>query len=68
MAKKKTPEILPQGRWMTECDVVRYNLKMPHELKEQLKKEALKRGMDTGTYICGLLAGDIKRKKVGKQD
>ena len=67
MTKKKTTEILPQGRWMTECDVVRYNLKMPHELKEQLKKEALKLGMDTGTYVCGLLAGDIKRKKVGKR-
>jgi hypothetical protein len=67
MAKKQTAGILPEGRWMTECDVIRYSLKIPQELKEQLKKEALKRGMDTGTYICGLLAGEIKRKKAGKQ-
>jgi hypothetical protein len=62
MTKKKTAVILPEPRWMTECDVIRYTLKMPENLKEQIKKEALEKGMDTGSYICGLLTGDIKRK------
>ncbi len=53
---------------MTECDVIRYTLRMPDDLKEQIKKEALEKGMDTSTYICGLLTGDIKRKKSRKQN
>jgi hypothetical protein len=67
MATKKTAEILPEPRWMTECDVIRYTLKMPADLKEQIKKEATEKGMDTGSYICGLLTGDIKRKKSKKR-
>jgi hypothetical protein len=52
---------------MTECDVIRYNLKIPEDLKEQIKKEALEKEMDTSTYICGLLTGDIRRKRSRKQ-
>jgi hypothetical protein len=63
MAEKKATEILPQGRWMTECDVVRYNLKMPHELKEQLKKEALKRGMDTALTSAVFWPETLKGRK-----
>ena len=51
---------------MTECDVIRYQLKIPEDLKEQINKEALEKGMDTSTYICGLLTGDIKRKRSRK--
>lgn len=51
---------------MTECDVIRYSLKIPEDLKEQIKKEALEKEMDMSTYICGLLAGDIKRKRSRK--
>jgi hypothetical protein len=67
MAKRRAAGILPEGRWMTECDVIRYNLGIPQKLKEQVKKEALERGMNTSTYICRLLTGDIKREKAGKQ-
>lgn len=52
---------------MTECDVIRYTLKMPENLKEQIKEEASEKGMDTSTYICGLLTGDIKRKRSRKR-
>jgi len=67
MSKKKTTAKPSGPRWMTECDVIRYNLKMPEDLKEQIKKEASEKEMDTSTYICGLLTGDIKRKKSRKQ-
>jgi hypothetical protein len=66
MPKKRTPKKLPEPRWMTECDVIRYNLQMPEELKKKLKKEAEEKDMGMSTYICGLLSGDIKRKKPRK--
>jgi len=66
MPKKADVRVLPEPRWMTQCDVIRYNLKIPQDLKRQLKKEALHEGMDMSTYICGLLSGDIKRKKTGQ--
>lgn len=50
-------------RWMTQCDVIRYNLRMPEDMKEKMKNEARQMDMDTSTYICGILSGDIKRKK-----
>ena len=67
MPKKKTPRIISGPRWMTECDVIRYNLKIPEDLKEQLKKEASGMKMDMSSYICGLISGDIKRKKALSQ-
>jgi hypothetical protein len=66
MPKKANAGLLPESRWMTQCDVIRYNLKIPQELKQKLKKEALHKEMDMSTYICGLLSGDIKRKKTGQ--
>jgi len=66
MPKKKIAAISSGPRWMTECDVIRYNLKIPEDLKEQIKKEALGKEMDMSTYICGLLTGDIKRKRSRK--
>ncbi len=66
MPKKKTTAMPSGSRWMTECDVIRYQLKMPEDLKEQIKKEALEKGMDMSTYICGLITGDIKRKRSRK--
>jgi hypothetical protein len=63
MAKKQTPKKLPEPRWMTECDVIRYNLQIPETLKKQLKKEAQEKNMGMSTYICGLLSGDIRRKE-----
>lgn len=66
MPKKADAGALPEPRWMTQCDVIRYNLKIPQDLKQQLKKEALNKGMDISTYICGLLSGDIKRKRTSK--
>ncbi len=67
MQKKKATAVPSEPRWMTECDVIRYTLKMPADLKEQIKKEASEKGMDTGSYICGLITGDIKRKKSKKR-
>jgi hypothetical protein len=67
MPKKKNAAIPKEPRWMTQCDVIRYNLQMPQELKEQLKSEALEKNMDTSEYICGLLTGEIKRKKPVKK-
>ena len=67
MQKKKATDVPSEPRWMTECDVIRYTLKMPENLKERIKKEASEKGMDTSTYICGLLTGDIKRKRSRKQ-
>jgi hypothetical protein len=46
---------------MTQCDVIRYNLKLPEKLKAKLKKEAARSDMDMSSYICGILAGEIKR-------
>ncbi|MEJ2697340.1 MAG: hypothetical protein P8013_11905 [Candidatus Sulfobium sp.] len=66
MPKKKDPAAPYGARWMNECDVIRYNLKIPEDLKEQIKGEASEKDMDMSTYICGLLTGDIKRKKSQK--
>ncbi len=66
MPKELTPKKLPEPRWMTECDVIRYNLQIPEALKKQLKKEAGEKDMTMSTYICGLLSGDIRRKKPRK--
>lgn len=66
MARKKTSKTISGPRWMTECDVIRYNLRIPQELKEQLKKEASAQEMDMSSYVCGLISGDIKRKKAKK--
>ncbi|UCD35786.1 MAG: hypothetical protein JSU90_02845 [Nitrospiraceae bacterium] len=62
MEKKKTGQKASRPRWMTECDVIRYNLKIPEKLKEKLKKEALNSGMDMSSYVCGILAGEVRRK------
>lgn len=51
------------SRWMTGCDVIRYNLKIPEDMKKKLKDEANSRGMDMSSYICGVLAGDIQRSE-----
>ena len=51
MPKKANAGFLPESRWMTQCDVIRYNLKIPQDLKQKLKKEALHKGMDMSTYI-----------------
>jgi hypothetical protein len=67
MPKKKVAEISSEPRWMNECDVIKYTLQIPQELKHQLREEALEKNMETSTYICGLLAGDIKRKKPRKK-
>lgn len=48
---------------MTQCDVIRYNLKIPEDMKEKIKKEANRMKMDKSSYICGVLSGEIKRKK-----
>jgi predicted HicB family RNase H-like nuclease len=61
MARGKEP-VETKPRWMTSCDVARYNLKMPEALKKRLKKEAQATGMSLGDYICLVLEGDIKRK------
>jgi hypothetical protein len=46
MAKEeKNEDYMP--RWMTECDVIRYNLRIPETLKRKLKKEAQEKGMDS---------------------
>jgi predicted DNA binding CopG/RHH family protein len=50
-------------RWMTECDVIRYNLRIPETLKKKLKQEAQEKGMDMSSYICGILGGDVKRPR-----
>jgi len=43
-------------RGIAECDVIRYNLRIPQDLKEQLKKEALDKEMSMNSYICGLIS------------
>jgi len=53
MPKKANAGLLPESRWMTQCDVIRYNLKIPQDLKQKLKKEALHKGMDMSTYTVG---------------
>ena len=67
MQKKRAADVPSEPRWMTECDVIRYTLKMPENLKEQIKKEASEKGMDTNAYICGLLTSDVKRKRSRKR-
>ncbi len=61
--QKKTERLNDKPRWMTECDVIRYNLKIPEVMKKKIKNEAHQMGMDMSDYICGVLSGDIKRKK-----
>lgn len=61
--QKKTTARENTPRWMTQCDVIRYNLKIPEDMKKKLKNEARETGMDMSSYICGVLSGDIKRKK-----
>jgi len=51
---------------MTQCEVIKYNLQIPQDLKQQLKKEVLEREIDMSSCICGLLSGDIIRKKPKK--
>jgi hypothetical protein len=63
MPKKRAKGEEYTHRWMTECDVIRYSLKMPANLKKKLKNEAQKKGVDTSSYICGILSGKIKRPK-----
>ncbi len=60
---KKTDGNKYTPRWMTQCDVIRYNLKIPEDMKEKIKKEANRMKMDKSSYICGVLSGEIKRKK-----
>jgi len=67
MPKKKITGIPLEPRWMNQCDVIKYTLQIPQEIKEQLREEALGKNMETSTYICGLLSGDIKRKKPWKR-
>ncbi len=50
-------------RWMTQCDVIRYNLKIPDEMKKKLKNEARDKDMEMSSSICGVLSGDIKCRK-----
>jgi hypothetical protein len=61
--QKKTKVKDTTPRWMTTCDLIRYNLNIPDKMKQKLKKESEKMGMDMSSYICGVLSGDIKRKK-----
>ncbi len=63
MAKTTAGKKVPGPRWMTECDVIRYNLKMPDRMKEKIKKEAADKGMDMSSYICGVLAGEVERPR-----
>lgn len=48
-------------RRMTECDVIRYTLDIPEDLKAEIAQEAKMQNMEMSSYICGVLAGDIKR-------
>ncbi len=61
--QKKTVKEKDTPRWMTGCDVIRYNLKIPEDMKKKVKDEAEQLNMDTSSYICGVISGDIKRKK-----
>jgi hypothetical protein len=62
--QKKKNRVKNSPRYMTECDVIRYNLKMPETMKKKLKKEPQKKDIDMSSYICAILSGDIKRSKV----
>jgi hypothetical protein len=64
MPRKREEEQKP--RWMTECDVIRYSMRMPEDLKKTLKKEAEAEGIDMSSYVCGILGGDIKRPRPRK--
>jgi len=61
--KKKTDQEKDTPRWMTACDVINYNLKIPEDMKKKVKDEAEQLNMDTSSYICGVISGDIKRTK-----
>jgi hypothetical protein len=61
--QKKTKREEKKPRWMTQCDVIHYNLRMPDKMKRKVKKEAAQMDMDMSSYICGVLSGDIKRSK-----
>ena len=61
--QKKTGKGNDTPRWMTACDVINYTLKIPEDMKKKLKDEAVEMDMDTSSYICGVLSGDIKRQK-----
>ena len=66
MPRKSNQDEKSKPRWMTQCDVLRYNLKIPDTLKVKLKKEAETRDMDMSSYICGILEGEIKRSSKRK--
>jgi hypothetical protein len=66
MPRKSNQDEESKPRWMTQCDVIRYNLKIPDKLKAKLKKEAETKDMDMSSYICGVLAGEIKRSQKKK--
>lgn len=61
--REKRSSARERPRWMTQCDVIRYNLKMPEDMKEEVKAEARRKGMDMSSYICGVISGEIIRKK-----
>lgn len=48
-------------RRMTECDVIRYTLDIPEDLKSEIAQEAKMQKMDMSNYICRVLSGEIKR-------
>jgi hypothetical protein len=64
MPKKTTGKSDVAPRWMNQCDVMRYTLKIPEDMKKKLKREARHMGIDMSSYICGVLSGGIKRMKV----
>ena len=51
MAGKKRSSTDDTPRWMTECDVIRYSLKIPDKIKEKVKKEAKKLGVRIGDPV-----------------
>ncbi len=54
MASKIASNSISEPQWMIQCDVIRYNLQIRQDSKEQLKKEALEREIDVSSYICDL--------------
>lgn len=67
MPRKSKQAGISKPRWMTQCDVIHYNLRIPDKLKVKLKKEAETRDMDMSSYICGVLAGEITRSQKQKR-